>query len=57
MDYQDIVRRLRQVRNLTKFAHDSHVSRATLYRLLCGWKNPNLKTLEMIEAQLKRESK
>ncbi len=55
MDYQDIVRRLRQVRNLTEFAKASHVSRATLYRLLCGWKNPNLKTLEMIEAQLRRE--
>ncbi len=57
MDIIDIVRRLRAVPNKTEFAKASRVSRATLYRLLDGWANPQMRTLEQIERQLRKVEK
>ena len=54
MDIKDLVRRLRKVENMTQFAKESGVSRATLYRVIEGWANPTLKTLVMIDAALNK---
>ena len=55
MDVIDIVRQLRKVDNLTAFAKASGVSRASLYRVIDGYRNPTLKTLERIETQLRKK--
>ena len=57
MDIIDIVRRLRKVDNLTAFAKACGVSRASLYRVIDGYANPTLKTLDRIETQLAKEKK
>ena len=55
MNISELTSRLRRVPNLSHFAARSGVSRRTLHRLLVGWNNPTLRTLESIERQLKRE--
>jgi DNA-binding phage protein len=57
MDVIEVVRRLRKVNNLTAFAKASGVSRASLYRVIDGYANPTLKTLQRIEQQLARSKR
>lgn len=54
MDPIDVVRRLRKVKNLSAFAKGSGVSRASLYRVIDGYANPTLRTLEKIERELSK---
>jgi DNA-binding phage protein len=59
MDIKDIVRRLRQFAksgNVTEFAAASRVSRATLYRIMDGWANPTMQTLQRVETELDKRS-
>lgn len=51
MELSHIAARLAKAGNLTKFAKDAGVSRATLYRIMGGWRNPTLKTMQSIERQ------
>jgi len=55
MDIKQISAQLRQVKNISEFAKKSGVSRSSLTRLLIGWSNPTLKTLQRVEDQLKKE--
>ncbi len=52
MDIKDIAKRLHAVTDKSAFAIASKVSRATIYRIMNGWPNPEYKTLQLIEKQL-----
>ena len=52
MDLKLIIKRLKDVPDKAAFARTSGVSRATLYRVMAGWKNPEYATLAAIEKQL-----
>jgi predicted transcriptional regulator len=57
VEIESIRTRLLALPNTSDFAKRCGVSRATLYRIINGWPNPNLKTLERISAELAKEQK
>jgi len=54
MDIQKLCAKLRNVKNLSKFARDCDVSRRTLVRLRGGWDNPTHDVLRKVEEQLRK---
>lgn len=57
MDIQKLCAKLRTVKNLSKFAQESGVSRRTLVRLRADWDNPTQDVLRKVEQQLRKEKK
>ena len=55
MDLRTVMKGLRKVENVSRFARKSGVSRRTLHRLLAGWDNPTQITLQKITNQLRRD--
>ena len=54
MDIQKLCAKLRNVKNLSKFARESGVSRRSLVRLRGGWANPTHEILQKVEDQLRK---